>query len=672
MKKLITSFFILFLLSALPILAAVKPNDTHYNKQWYLAKVNADSAWEKITESPETVIAVIDSGIQINHPDLENNVWINRGEFKDNGIDDDSNGFIDDFHGWNFVDNTPDPSPDLKSEWSEAGASHGTIVAGIIAAQGNNKRGVAGITWNAQIMPLKVMNDIGEGRISDVVRAIDYAVNNGADIINLSFVSFGYSQAMQDAIRRAHEAGVIVVAAAGNEQSAGKGYNTDETPIYPACYDGQLIGENMVIGVAATDALDQKALFSSYGFSCVDISAPGISFFSTVTKGGSKDNYSKEYDGYWSGTSMATPVVSGAIALIQQSNPALSRSEVVNILFASSYNLSRLNPDYLGQLGNGRVDINKAISMSKEKLYSQVSRLLISPGGEKEIQVAAANGSLLDKISMEEKDFSMTSGDVNGDRNEEIVVGAGPGSLPEVKIYNREGEMIKKFLVYSKNFRGGVEVDLIDLDNDGRAEVVVAPTSGVGSQVRIFDYNGRLKKEFWAAGRYHKGGLSLAVGDIDGRGNQQIVVGLGQGNEPQVRIFNNKGKMVGIFLAYEKTFKGGINVEIANIDGRKDHSRSEIIVSPGAGRYPLIRIFDDHSKLKRQFYAYTKNWKGGVNLAADDIDNDGVAEIVVGAYPGAAPHVRIFSGKGILLESFYALDEDFSGGVDVDIMKINN
>ena len=138
--------------------------------------------------------------------------------------------------------------------------SHGTMVAGIIAARGNNYEGVTGVSWQAQIMPLRVLNDEGAGKISDVVRAIDYAANNGADIINLSFVNFTYSQSVQEAIARAYKKGAIVVAAAGNEQNSGRAYDISKTPIYPACYDG-LNNENMVIGVIATDALDQKPHF---------------------------------------------------------------------------------------------------------------------------------------------------------------------------------------------------------------------------------------------------------------------------------------------------------------------------------------------------------------------------------------------------------------------------
>jgi len=674
MKRIVTSFFILSWFIVGPVLANITPNDPFYNRQWYLSKIKADQAWTKISVSPDIVIAVIDSGIQIIHPDLRDNIWHNSREIINNNIDDDGNGFIDDYSGWNFIDNNPDPSPHFISGWTEAGVSHGTMVAGIIAAKGNNLQGVVGVTWRAQIMPLKVLNEKGEGRISNVIRAIDYAINNGADIINLSFVSFDYSQGLQEAIRRAHQAGVIVVAAAGNEQAAGEGYNIDKTPIYPACYDGQLIGENMVIGVAATDALDQKANFSSYGFRCVDITAPGISFYNTITSGSYIEDPNRFYDGYWSGTSMATPLVSATLALIQQANPELNRREVVNILFASTDNISRLNPNYLGQLGNGRLNVNQAVEMAKSQLYDHLERLMILPEvGQKDIKLTSANGDLVKDFSLETNNYAaLVAGDVNGDGVDEIVIGNGPGNQPEVKIFNQEGKLLKRFLVFDSRFRGGVNLTVDDLDNDGQAEIIVVPSTNGNAEVRIFEFSGRLKKQFFVDSRNWRGGLSVASGDLDGKGNRQIVVGYGAGRDPQVRILNSGGKLLGVFFAYDKKFRGGVNVTVANIDGRRDHNKAEIIVSPGKGHNPLVKIFDHHAQLKNQFLVFSKNWQGGVNLTAGDINSDGIDEIIVGAYPGAAPHIRAFDWQGILLESFYAWEESFNGGVNIGIIRINN
>lgn len=675
MRKIITSFFILSFFLAEPALANFSPNDLYYKNQWYLSKIKADSAWDKIAASPDVVVAVIDSGVQIVHPDLKDNIWHNRKEIAANGIDDDHNGFIDDTNGWDFVSNQPDPSPKFASGWTESGVSHGTMVSGIIAAQGNNREGTAGVTWRAQIMPLKVLNDQGDGKVSDVIRAVDYAINNGADIINLSFASLNYSEGLQEAIRRAHEAGVIIVAAAGNEQSGGEGYDIDKKPVYPACYDGNF-GENMVIGVAATDALDQKARFSSYGSRCVDLAAPGISFFSTVPAGIDPANPNKNYDGYWSGTSMAAPLVAGALALIEQANPELTQQEVVNILFASTDNISRLNPDYQGELGNGRLNINRAVELAKEELFRRMGRLLVFPvTGNRTPQIAAANGELVSNLVLNDKTRavgSLAAGDVDGDNQEEIIIGAPSGQAPQVKIYDFNGKLAKQFLAFDKGFRGGVNLAVHDVDNDDRAEILVVPASSGLAQVKVFDGNGKLERQFMADSKSWRGGLNISAGNIDGRGGAEIVIGYGPGAAPQVKIFTLAGKTLSSFFPYERKFRGGVKVVVANVDGRAGHNQAEIIVAPGKGREPLVKILDHHAQLKKQFLAYKKNWQNGFSLAAADLNNDGMAEIALGANPGAAPHVRVFDGQANLLESFYAWEEGFNGGANVGIIKVNN
>ncbi len=431
----------------------------------------------------------------------------------------------------------------------------------------------------------------------------------------------------------------------------------------------------MVIGVAATDALDQKAKFSSYGFSCVDISAPGISFFSTVTQGSDLQNPNALYNGYWSGTSMATPLVSGTLALIAQANPELSRREVVNILFASTDNISRLNPAYLGQLGNGRLNVNRAVEMAKEKLYDHLSRLLIAPiNGNKEFKMTTASGETLTNLApgVVVKDNKIFSGDVNGDGYDEIILAAGANQIPEIKILDRKGKLLSKFLAADKNFRGGLSLAVSDMDGNGYADILVAQASKGSSEIKIFDYKGRIQKSFFAVSKNWRGGLNLAVGDIDGRGDQEVAVSYGAGQEPRILLFSSDYKLIGNFLAYEKKFKGGVNIVISNINGRADHNKSEIIVSPGKGREPQLKIFDNRGNLKKQFLAYGKNWQGGFNINAGDINNDGISEIITGAYPGAAPHIRIFNNNGTLLESFYAYEESFNGGVNIGIMNIDN
>ena len=289
------------------------PNDASFGSLWGLnntgqvggtldADIDALEAWNVTTGSSSTIVAVIDTGVDYTHPDLATNIWVNSDEIAGNGIDDDGNGYIDDIHGYDFVNNDGDPMDDN---------SHGTHVSGTIGAVANNGIGVVGINWNVQIMALKFLSASGSGYISDAVRALDYAVANGAKISNNSWGGGGFSNAMNSAISRARNAGHIFVAAAGNA-----GANNDSTATYPSNYS-----HDNVIAVAATDRNDQLASFSNYGATTVDLAAPGVGILSTVPGNG--------YASY-SGTSMATPHVSGVVALLQSQHPTWTYTQIIN------------------------------------------------------------------------------------------------------------------------------------------------------------------------------------------------------------------------------------------------------------------------------------------------------------------------------------------------------
>jgi thermitase len=271
------------------------------------ADIDAPEAWDLTTGSLDTTVAVIDTGVDINHPDLKGNIWTNPDEVAGNGEDDDGNGYVDDVHGWDFYNN------DKTVFDAGDGDSHGTHVAGTIAAQGNNSVGVVGVNWQASIMPLKFLGPSG-GYTSDAVEAIDYAVAEGVDVSNNSWGGSGKSLALQDAIARADAAGHLFVAAAGNGGSDGIGDDNDTAPSYPASYDN-----SNIISVAATDKSDALAGFSNFGDLTVDLGAPGVRVLSTLPG----NTY-----GAYSGTSMATPHVTGVAALIQSQSPSLSDAQV--------------------------------------------------------------------------------------------------------------------------------------------------------------------------------------------------------------------------------------------------------------------------------------------------------------------------------------------------------
>jgi thermitase len=303
------------------------PNDPSFPKMHNLnnvgqqfgkpdSDIDAPDAWNATT-GDDTVVAVIDTGVDLKHPDLNGNIWTNPDEVPNNNIDDDANGYVDDVHGWDFVN-------DDASVFDGSSDGHGTHVAGIIAAEGDNNAGVTGVNWEARIMPLKF---IGQGgTVSDAVAALDYAVREGARISNNSYGYYDscngcYARTLRDAIQRADQSDHLFVAAAGN---GGRDYTGDDngvTPFWPANYDLPSI-----VSVAATNSQDTLTSFSNYGSGTVDLGAPGKSILSTVPGRGY---------GPGEGTSMAAPHVAGAAALVLSRNPGLDDAGVKSAILES-------------------------------------------------------------------------------------------------------------------------------------------------------------------------------------------------------------------------------------------------------------------------------------------------------------------------------------------------
>ena len=323
------------------------PNDPDYPLLWGLnntgqtggkpdADIDAPEAWN-IQTGNHIVVGVIDSGVDYNHPDLAGNMWTNLGEIAGDGIDNDSNGYIDDVRGWDFAYNDNDPM-DVDG--------HGTHVAGTIAATGNNSVGVIGVAWNkAKIMPLRFLDDSGSGATSNAILAIDYATANGVKLTNNSWGGLFYSQALYDAIETAGEQGALFVAAAGNESR-----NTDLVPAYPASYDLPNI-----ISVASTDDNDKLSYFSNYGANTVDLAAPGEGIYST-TPGGNYDTYS--------GTSMASPHVTGAAALIMAKDPSLTAPQVKDTLLEKTDPITDPIARLIWKPDAGRLNVGNALAGS--------------------------------------------------------------------------------------------------------------------------------------------------------------------------------------------------------------------------------------------------------------------------------------------------------------------
>jgi subtilisin family serine protease len=309
----------------------VLPNDSMLSSQWHVtsssAGISLPSAWNEEKGSASTVIAILDTGVDVGHPDLSGNMWNNSGEIANNGVDDDGNGWVDDVWGWDAGDNDKDPSPVPYYEGGVDVGFHGTHCAGIASATTNNSTGIAGAGWRCSIMGVKmVQTDVGMTDVA-ITNAFLYCAETKPDVISMSFGGpdqGGMAAFMQQLINTATAEGIVCVAAAGN--------NGDNARMYPAACSG-------VISVGATNESNQRASFSSYG-NWVDIAAPGEHIWSTI-----QSNYSWDFltgilfmlmygwDGlnpymYCDGTSMACPLVAGVCGLVKSAAPGMTSDEM--------------------------------------------------------------------------------------------------------------------------------------------------------------------------------------------------------------------------------------------------------------------------------------------------------------------------------------------------------
>ncbi len=330
------------------------PNDPSYREQWNLVLMNMPQAWHLAQGDPAVTVAVVDGGVDMQHPEFRSQLWRNADEIPRNGIDDDGNGYVDDINGWDFSDAPTLPG---SGDWTvrdnepEDEIGHGTHVSGIIAAAANNGIGIAGIAWQCRLMPLRADFKYGGGgylQNDDVAAAIVYAADNGAQVINMSWGDTVNAFIIEDAVAYAYARGCVMVAAAGNDGAVGS--------LYPA-------GLKTVISVAGIDAERQLYADSNFG-ATIDIAAPGDEILSTDLNGGYQN---------LSGTSMAAAHVSGVAALVLSANPDYTNAEIQATL------ISTAGPLFISNLvGAGLVDASAALTASTE-LIAQIDTHQMSP-----------------------------------------------------------------------------------------------------------------------------------------------------------------------------------------------------------------------------------------------------------------------------------------------------
>lgn len=339
------------------------PNDPFYNgsdisKYNHLNVISAEQAWDINKGSSDVIIAIVDTGVDWEHPDLNANIWINPNEIEGNGVDDDNNGFVDDIRGWDFggLDGTADNNP------KEDASDHGTHVAGLASAVTDNSIGIASIGFNCKLMAVKTSrNDVRDENNNALIysgyEGIKYAADNGAKIINCSWGGYSYSHFAQSVIDYATSKGALVVAAAGNDNS--------NQPHYPSSYKG-------VLSVAATDNNDIKASWSNYGTK-VDVCAPGVSVYSTWQ---TQSLYT-----FLSGTSMASPIVAGLAGLVASQFPSYSPLQLAEQIRVTSDNIDNLNLSFSNQIGYGRVNAYTALGNNSTK-SARITNYFVSETGD--------------------------------------------------------------------------------------------------------------------------------------------------------------------------------------------------------------------------------------------------------------------------------------------------
>jgi subtilisin family serine protease len=369
----------------------VAPNDPGYGSSWALQRVNAPAAWSISTGNNNTVVAVIDTGFAMNHEDLKDSWYINSGESgltsiggrcwtgtavdkKANNCDDDNNGYIDDYRGWNFYlqDNNPQAG---RSNPNGAGVAHGTETAGLVGAGGNNSKGIATINWGTKIMPLQALSDDGPGYTSDVAAAIYYAVDNGASVVSMSLGGLTFDPWIKEAVDYAYANGIPVIAAAGNCGTGNEG-GCESVPAgtmsYPALYDH-------VIAVGASDTSNTRASFSSYG-PRLDIVAPGSG--TIVSPTWTPANDTSLYSGALYGTSFAAPQVASLVSLVKAIRPSSTVEDIRALIMATASKPAGMGGVvFTNEYGHGIIDANKALTVAVSLNTTTATPELLQAGG---------------------------------------------------------------------------------------------------------------------------------------------------------------------------------------------------------------------------------------------------------------------------------------------------
>ncbi len=656
--KSLFSFLIIGVL-ILPHPAFARVHSDPQGSQWAYDLLRASEAWDMTQGSSAVVVAVIDNGIDIDHLDLRDNIWRNEDEAPDNGIDDDHNGYVDDAYGWNFVPDdmngdgvigpdenygNPNVRPRVRSGLSESdreNINHATIVAGIIGARGDNGIDGAGINWHVKLMSIRVVDETGVSHAFVLGRAIRYAVDNGAHIINISLVGNAYDDELKSALAYAYDRGVAVVAAAGNTLS-----DLNTNPEYPVCADASS-NVPFVVGVSAIQEGRRFAPFSNSGSTCIDVTAPGVNIASTVIYR-PELGFTTSYVGGKRGTSYATPFVSGILALIKSVQPEWHAPELYDTLFTS---VSKTTPTdealYQTFFGRGLVQAEAALRLALSKRVTQAPTGLafFVPGGDGGVYLTKNSGTLASLTNSVFKESSMVltaratramyymtfqnvqrdqtllrvfgnDGSLRGERRLSIPTDTrfGVGFLTSTgtpdMVFWRKGKTANLFDVYSLS---GIKKNSIK-NTDGyivkSVTTALQSASDLSSVYVLVEKNGEPRLLTVNADGTITANIRLAkelrlndivVGKIGNEGELRVVGVSDQKNAPKITYLTTEGAVIKTVLLDDKPSSFETIVRLIDLSGDE---QPEVVVLSGGSR-PVARVFDGQGRLK-------DSWRDGV------------------------------------------------------------
>lgn len=601
---------------------AAAPNDARFDEQWYLDRIQAPAAWEVTTGDDDVVVAVLDTGVDLDHEDLSNNIWMNAGEVADNGKDDDRNGFVDDVVGWDFVrgDNMPTP------EWAlgyEDVASHGTVIAGLIGAEGDNGIGMAGVSWDVRIMSLRVLDSQGSGNDRDVARAVRYATANGADVVNLSFAGYSTTTELSQAIQEAYRQGVVVVAAMGNDA-----VDTDNSPVYPACLGAS--SEDWVIGVASSDRADAGSPFTNFGKTCTDLSAPGEDIHGLFYVN-EDEGFTEAYGGPWEGTSVASPLVAGAAAILLSEYPWLTPQQIRDVIKLSVDPVTWFGFGR-GELGAGRLNIARALEYG-------ASFAPADDGADRDDE------PVIEVVDDEETEEAIPPQEQTKSpylSASFVAFGAPSGVMPMIEVYRADGTPYAAFQAFTVNFSGGVNVAMADLNGDAIPEVIAGADETGGPHVRVFKAYGAVVSEFFAYALDSSHGVDVAAGDVNADGYEDIVTAVGAGVSKDIVVWTMTGEEIMRFTA--DAFADGVPLQVDLVDFDDDW-QLEFAVATRGEVAPQIAVYDHDGTYLASFTPFTETT--GISLASYDANGDYYDDIAVASL-GDNDDIRMFTKVGVL------------------------